>query len=40
MATLTYSYHLLIKNLHRTCYSFRDICNDPEEERELLKGTT
>ena len=40
MATLTFSYYLLIKNLPTTFYSFRDIRNSPENEREVLKKTT
>ena len=35
-----FSYYLLIKNLPTTFYSFRDIRNSPENEREVLKKTT
>ena len=31
IATSTFSYYLLIKNLHATSYSFRDIRNGPEK---------
>ena len=33
----TSSNHLLIKTLHATCHSFRDICNGPQVERQALK---
>ena len=36
-ATSTFSYYPLIKNLSTTFYSFRDIRNSPENEREMLK---
>ena len=39
MATSTYSYCLHIKNLHTTFYSFRDIRDNLENEREILKET-
>ena len=31
---LSVSSYLTIKNLHTTCYSFRDIRNGPEDEKE------
>ena len=31
---LSVSFYLPIKNLHTTYYSFRDILNGPEDERE------
>ena len=40
IATSTFSYYLPINNLHITFYSFRDIRNSPEDEREMLKETT
>ena len=33
----TSSNHLLIKTLHATCHSFRDICDGPQVERQALK---
>ena len=38
--TSTFSYYLLINNLHITFYSFRDIRNSPKDEREMLKEVT
>ena len=35
-----FSYYLLIKNLHTTLNSFRDIRNSSENEREMLRKTT
>ena len=40
IATTTFSYYLFINNLHITFYSFRDIRNSLEDEREMLKETT
>ena len=39
-ATSTFSYYLLINNLHITFYSFRDIRNSSKDEREMLKEAT